>query len=135
MEQSWPIYAFDAGAGKVQKQQLAADSKLLLDKRKPLYCFHCFQLICFKSEAIEMAGRHEHVFTNPAKMTFRIACYEQAAGCYSVGTPTCEYTWFQGYQWQIAVCIGCGEHLGWMFTGPDTFFGLICNRLVDESSA
>ncbi len=132
MDQCWPIYAFDAGASSTKKQQLTAQSRLLIDKRKPLYCFHCFQLICFKSEAIDIAGKHEYVFTNPSNMIFHIACYESAAGCNSIGTPTFEYTWFDGYQWQIAVCVGCGEHLGWVFTGTDMFFGLIRNRLVDE---
>jgi len=36
------------------------------------------------------------------------------------GRPTTEFSWFEGYSWQVAVCSECGEHLGWRFAwaGP-----------------
>ena len=97
-----------------------------------MYCHNCTQLVCFKNEAAGIHGRHEHVCTNPAGVAYRIACYSNAPGCNAIGAPQSEYTWFTGYEWQIAVCVGCGEHLGWMFAGADVFFGLIRERLVED---
>jgi hypothetical protein len=49
-----------------------------------------------------------------------------------VGAATEEHTWFAGCRWRVAACGGCGEHLGWAFTGVDSFFGLILARLTGE---
>jgi hypothetical protein len=35
------------------------------------------------------------------------------------GRPTTEWSWFEGYSWQICVCATCGEHLGWRFAWAD----------------
>ena len=133
MSHCLPIYAFDTNASDADQQLKAERSRLLINERRPLYCHLCYQLVCFKSEATTVAGQHEHVFTNPAGIDYHIACYENATGCNALGSPSVEHTWFSGYEWQIAVCISCSEHLGWLFTGKSHFFGLICDRLLDES--
>jgi len=56
-----------------------------------------------------------------------------------------EATWFQGFAWKISVCPRCGKHLGWKYqpinfnhvthSEDDTFYGLILDHLLEESSA
>lgn len=42
------------------------------------------------------------------------------------------WTWFPGRAWRIALCRGCGVHLGWSFEkeAMPPFFGLVKDRLV-----
>ena len=81
-----------------------------------------------------MAGSHAHRFTNPVGYVYEIGCFRAAPGCGHVGEFIAEHTWFAGYSWQIAVCGGCGEHLGWRYRGAEAgmFYGLITGRLVSE---
>jgi hypothetical protein len=76
-------------------------------------------------------GGHEHVFFNPAGVVFRVICFAEAPGVGGHGTPSDEFTWFKGYRWQVAHCLGCNEHLGWRFgNAGDVFFGLIKPKLT-----
>jgi len=97
-----------------------------------LLCAGCRAPITDQAEAIEVAGAHHHRQTNPAGLTFDLACFARAPGCAETGPATAEHSWFPGYRWRIAVCRGCGGHLGWGFRGPDHFFGLIRPRLREE---
>jgi hypothetical protein len=99
-------------------------------REKRLFCAQCRHPITHDDERIAMQGDHEHSFTNPHGFTFRIGCFRQAPGCVAIGTAATEYSWFNGYQWRIALCANCEAHLGWLFTSPDDrFHGLILNRL------
>lgn len=92
-----------------------------------VHCRACNHLITRTRWAIDMGG-HERVFINPAGRVFRIACYREAPGCGDEGMPTEEHTWFPGYAWNLAICLGCGGHMGWRFIGDvalPVFFGLI----------
>jgi hypothetical protein len=100
------------------------------NKNKKLVCYLCKNVITVESEHIKIQGSNEHLRTNPEGYQYLFACYADAPGCAIFGGPTREYSWFNGYYWQLAVCNGCGEHLGWLFKGPDRFFGLIKNRLI-----
>jgi len=75
-------------------------------------------------------NRHEHAFFNPAGIAFVLRCFRQAPGVSPCGEPTGEFTWFPGFRWQIVLCATCQTHLGWLFTGTQSFFGLIATRLV-----
>jgi hypothetical protein len=79
-----------------------------------------------------MSGAHEHRFQNPEGYRFHIGCFARAFGCVPLGNPTSEFTWFPGYSWQIELCGGCREHLGWLYqSGSRAFHGLILDRLVE----
>ena len=97
-----------------------------------LLCVGCGTPVTDQAEAIEVAGAHHHRRTNPAGLTFDIACFARAPGCAEAGPATAEHSWFPGYRWRVAVCRGCGGHLGWGFRGADRFFGLIRDRLRPE---
>lgn len=94
-----------------------------------LLCAACGRPITEEGAAAQYGGAHEHLFTNPAGIGFRIGCFHHAPGCTEAGPPTAEYTWFAGYRWRFALCGGCGAHLGWSYRGPHHFFGLILDRL------
>ncbi len=100
-------------------------------KDERLYCSACSHTITRKRARTTVNGAHEHQFTNPRGISFRIGCYAEAPGCVNVGQATDEHTWFSGHAWRVAVCGGCKQHLGWGFHGRDKarFFGLIVNRL------
>ncbi len=104
------------------------------ERERRLYCVACKHPITSNGERIEVQGAHEHTCTNPHDITFHIGCFRQAPGCVSVGAATHEHTWFAGYAWQLALCNGCGNHLGWLFQrqGASGFYGLIIAQLAGE---
>ncbi len=99
---------------------------------EPLLCGVCRHIITTDVERISVQSSHSHTCTNPGGIVFDIACFRHAPGCSSIGAATAEHTWFSGYQWQIAVCGSCGEHLGWLFRDGDSFYGLIIARLTSN---
>jgi hypothetical protein len=104
-------------------------------KSQKLCCSHCRLIITREDQRIPVQGKHEHVYSNPNGIVFHIGCFASAPGCQSVGISTEEWTWFRGFTWQIAICKGCGEHLGWRYrrSDGDIFYGLLVNRLEPAS--
>ncbi len=75
-------------------------------------------------------GSHRHLGTNPHGLSFEIGCFRTAPGCHQVGQETAEWSWFPGYRWRVALCRGCGMHLGWCYRGGEpAFYGLIVDQL------
>lgn len=103
-------------------------------ERRILVCRQCRQGITDPSSRIQMQGAHRHVFFNPHGIVFEIGCFSQAYGCAMTGSPTMEFTWFEGYAWRIAVCSSCFTHLGWQYLSGSggSFFGLILSQLEEE---
>lgn len=101
-------------------------------KKERLYCSACRHPITDKTAATPVGGAHQHQFTNPHGISFRIGCYSAAPGCRPVGEATDAHTWFPGYAWRVTLCRGCQQHLGWEFRDPEAsrFFGLIMDRLA-----
>jgi hypothetical protein len=97
----------------------------------PIRCRACAHVITHVASRREVAGRHEHLRLNPSAFAFIFGCFSSAPGCLVNGEPTEEATWFAGCRWQYAHCGQCLAHLGWAFTGADSFFGLLLERLVE----
>ena len=104
------------------------------EEKELLYCTYCLKLITSGDQRIEIGESHEHLFTNPAGITFSIGCFREAPGAVFQGTPSAEFTWFKGYQWRMAYCNKCFIHIGWQFLqGSQTYFaGLILTRLTTK---
>lgn len=90
---------------------------------------------CKACEGAVTRERHslqrEHTFRNPAGYSFHVLCYAEADGSRAEGHPTSAATWFPGFAWSFALCVGCGEHLGWWYSSPtESFAGLIATRLL-----
>ena len=103
------------------------------DDEVPFYrCAACRQVVTNRASEVSINGFFLHTFANPAGLVFDIACFRRAPGCGVAGPPSNEFSWFSGYTWQIAHCIGCGVHIGWRFNGleGDVFFGLITDLLI-----
>jgi hypothetical protein len=102
------------------------------DEGRVLVCAACLQAITSTSARIEMSGSHAHTFSNPHGIVFHIGCFAVAPGCGEASEASTLHTWFPGYAWQVAVCRGCGVHLGWLFrSGDSRFHGLIFDRLAE----
>lgn len=95
-------------------------------------CRYCENKIARYDHMMEVSGNFEHTFLNPGGHVFRIGCFEAADGCLYLGVPTTEWTWFEGFEWQVALCNKCQRHLGWFYRSRDerNFFGLILDLLV-----
>lgn len=102
------------------------------DPESIICCRLCGAAITSQDEQIKIGLSHRHRFTNPAGITYGIACYQNAAGCSISEQPTEEQSWFGGYRWQLASCSECAEHLGWYYQNRQDryFFGLIVDRLL-----
>lgn len=71
------------------------------------------------------------MFANPHGIMFEIGCFLSAPGGMALADPCSDFTWFRGYDWQVAVCRGCSDHLGWFYSRRETgFWGLILDKMV-----
>lgn len=106
-----------------------SDDQDAVERHENIKCRFCQTVITQREFAIEIAGQHQHRFINPAGLAFQIGCYS-FGNCTTTGDATYADTWFIGYQWQIAICIHCGQQLGWLYQSSGSrFYGLILNRL------
>jgi hypothetical protein len=97
---------------------------------RALLCASCGHEVTSERARISVLDAHEHRFMNPAGLVFHIGCFARADGCMAIGQPSGDYRWFPGFDWRIALCVACADHLGWYFQSPgDGFFGLILERL------
>lgn len=100
-----------------------------------LRCRACRFPVTDSGARIEIGGRHGHTFFNPHGLVFDIGCFSRAPGCGVFGKPSTEFTWFSGFAWRLAVCRGCGSHLGWFYSPEydgSSFFGLIFSLLIED---
>jgi hypothetical protein len=106
-----------------------------IENGKNIYCKLCNRKITNEILKITIGGKIEHTFFNPNGNLFLIGCFKEAPGCQMVGSQSSEFSWFPGFSWQIVTCLGCHEHLGWLFVqGDETyFFGLILPRLKSDN--
>ncbi|MDY6831903.1 MAG: cereblon family protein [Thermodesulfobacteriota bacterium] len=131
-----PLPLMGLKTGPSSSSSVTTGIKTINEKRPEeddvLLCARCLHPITRPGARTTANGRHVHVFANPGGLVFEIGCFRTAPGCGHAGSPTLEFTWFNGYAWQVATCNGCLEHLGWYYTADGTsFYGLILNRLID----
>ena len=107
-----------------------------LPRDELILCRFCRAAITSRQQLLHKHGKHQHRFTNPRGIHFQIGCFRSAPGCDIAGPPTDEYSWFEGYTWQLAKCSDCGEHLGWFYQSGEAeqFFGLIVDKLADYAA-
>lgn len=100
------------------------------EEHRVLLCQVCSHTITSEKHRIEMNGAHRHTFFNPAGIVFELGCFSEASGVAILGEASPEFSWFSGYVWRVALCSRCGIHLGWQFSGAQTFYGLILKNLA-----
>lgn len=98
-----------------------------------LVCTSCRFSITRESERMEVNGSHTHGFANPHGLYYDIGCFAFAPGCAFSQDSSSEFAWFAGHRWRLAVCRGCGTHMGWLFESKNSSFaGLILAALTLE---
>ena len=110
---------------------------LRTEKESWMVCRRCQHTIANSTMKFNVEGTHEHLQCNPDGFTFVFGCYKDAPGCQVVGQATNQFTWFNGFQWRLAICQECYHHLGWYFNAKGQnygFFGLISNCVRETKS-
>jgi len=128
-----PFYWFDT-TGDPDVVEKLREQEANTGKGKKLRCRSCEHIITDDSQRISIQDSHSHNRANPSGFEYQFQCFSDAPGCTACGQATYEFTWFPGHKWQIVVCNGCGEHLGWFFRGESTFYGLITSRLIPDQN-
>lgn len=99
-----------------------------------IVCASCGHELTNSEARATIDGAHRHVKVNPHGHVFHIACFQPAPGVCPIGTPSAEFSWFEGYRWRVALCGGCNVHVGWAFSsGDQPFSALIEGRFIEES--
>ncbi len=126
-----PIWCFVTKSNKKKKESEEVKEETKEKEEKYILCRQCENKITLPEQRIEVAGEFEHTFLNPGGQVFHIGCFQSAEGCISLGVPTSDWTWFEGFEWQAALCNQCHIHLGWFYRSMQemNFFGLILNML------
>lgn len=105
------------------------------DTGRVLACAACRRAITNTAARIEVSGAHSHTFDNPDGDRFLIGCFSEAVGLLRMGPSSLEWTWFAGYSWQMEVCGGCRQFIGWLYrAGESRFHGLILAALVEAGA-
>ncbi len=128
------------GGGDAAEGGISADHDVEIEEQRQretrphrrLLCAACGQLVTTEDNVIEVANQHCHTFVNPGGFVYTIRCFSHAPGSAGEGESSDHWSWFPGYRWQVAACVGCAVQLGWIFRGADhVFFGLIVERLAE----
>lgn len=93
-------------------------------------CAWCLNRVASERDRLEHHGQSEFLFKNPDGLLFHIITFSRAPGCRPMGAPTLAHTWFAGHAWSYCLCSRCRRHLGWFYTGPTEFVGLIRDRIT-----
>ncbi len=127
-----PYYLYTEDGGKRDKRETEQKEKKKSKKERKLLCKHCEHIISSPEYRINFQGAFDHTFLNPSGQMFQIGCFRKANGCAVLGEVSSEWTWFQGFQWQVALCGQCLKHLGWFYQSETDFpfFGLILDALI-----
>ncbi len=88
-------------------------------EKKVILCAFCSSTITDANQIISVNGSHQHVFANPHGIIFETGCFKMCDGCIVEPIVYSEFSWFHGYNWQIAGCRRCHQHLGWFFISDD----------------
>lgn len=102
---------------------------------KAYHCNSCRSLITNSDRHVVVEGKKRHLFVNPAGVECDFYTFFSCPGAISPGQATDAHTWFPGYQWSLAFCAHCFNHLGWHYERLSAlqhsveFWGILCSHL------
>lgn len=103
-----------------------------------LRCARCLQSVAHPADVISLRGSAPvGTYVNPFGYLHSVITLGAAQQLIVVGTPSTLSSWFTGYAWRMALCAGCGAHLGWRFSSleadrePAGFWGLSRAALIE----
>lgn len=100
------------------------------DPENDWLCIWCLNRVANEKDRFLFKGKSEFTFKNPEGIKFHIITFSRARGCKQIGVPTEQYTWFAAHAWCYCICNRCKMQLGWQYTGPHEFVGLIRDRII-----
>ncbi len=126
----------DKGGNRGSKTLHAPFSKDQTRREDLVLCKFCLNRITNASEQMAVEGKLHHTFANPEGIVYEISCFKSAIGCMGIGSFSAQFSWFGGYEWQVAVCRACQKHMGWFFAASSgsSFSGLIVPHVVISKS-
>jgi hypothetical protein len=117
--------------GKETQAERDQRGELRIDEEAWIRCGACGHALAPARARIEVEGKHEHTFVNPAGFEYTIRCFGEAPGCAGAGEESTYWSWFRGFAWRMAACGGCGAHVGWSFRKEESaFWGLVVDRIT-----
>jgi hypothetical protein len=123
------VYLLRKGKGADQQKpgsvELPQESET--ETERCIRCKECNHILTNPDLAIEP---YEGTYRNPLGFSFHVVFFSDAGGVRDLGSPTTLDTWFPGYGWSFAQCRQCGQHVGWWWSGPGRFIGLIATRIL-----
>ena len=108
-----PSQSYDTIVIDNEQEETVEESEA--EKKKVIICAFCGNTITDMDQIISVNGSHHHIFANPHGIVFDIRCFKQCDGCTVDPQIYSEFSWFHGYNWQVAGCSRCYKHLGWQF--------------------
>lgn len=102
---------------------------------KAYKCSTCGAVVTSSDRLLAINGTNRHHFINPMGLHCEFYTFASCPGALPLGAPTEAYTWFPGYDWCLALCLHCREHLGWQYVAasrkerPSEFWGLLVPHL------
>ncbi|XP_059050217.1 protein cereblon [Achroia grisella] len=106
----------------------------LISRKSVLCCSSCMGEIARRENIFAMSSEGVHSnYTNLGGYMHDIVTVSAATNTELSGSPSAEYSWFPGYTWTVALCLGCMAHVGWRFDAqkrnlrPQRFYGLCRN--------
>jgi len=129
-----PAFALDARPPRAPSgaPSPSSDDATTVGSGRAIVCRACRTPITTDDARTSLFGAHTHDRMNPSGFVFRIGLFRRAPGALVASPPSDEFPWFPGHRWQIVVCRGCIEHLGWLFSGAETFHALVLDKLAAE---
>lgn len=118
------------GMVEVCQPELQSRGQAAEDPAGDWLCAWCMNRVANERDRFNVGGKNEFTFANPEGIAFDIITFSQTVGCRETGVPTRDYTWFEDHAWSYCECAECRQHLGWYYSGPHRFVGLIKSRLV-----
>ena len=124
----------EAAAVEIAEPEIQPRTRSSLgDTANDWLCAWCLNRVASEKDRCFHEGDSEFSFKNPQGVRFTIFIFSRTIGCRQTGVPTLEHTWFPGHAWSYCVCDRCRMHLGWCYTGPTEFVGLIRDRISRAS--
>lgn len=88
----------------------------LLSQFDALCCSGCGAELARCSDVFSMsAAGPQSIYVNSTGYLHEMLTVRRATHIHCVTAPTTHFSWFDGFAWQAAQCVGCGKHAGWRF--------------------
>jgi hypothetical protein len=126
-----PVTGAEAGSVEIAEPETRTSTRSSEgDPANDWLCAWCLNRVASEKDRFAYDGKRAFSFANPAGVRFDIITFSRTIGCRQAGVPTLEYTWFPEHAWSFCLCDRCEIHLGWHYTGPSKFAGLMRDRIV-----